>query len=295
MTTPAVERPHGYTRYKHDGCRCYTCAWAVAQYRDHVEKEQRKGTWQPYVDAEPARAHVRQLMAAGIGRRRVAALADVTESCITKLVYGQRGNPPTRRIRPHVAQRILAIPAADVSKAPGMTVDATGTRRRIQALAAFGWSITQQAAEVGWTVSNLHALLSRELVQRTTAQTVEDLYDKWSMTEPPSGYARTRVLAVARKHGWFPPLAWDDDSIDDPAAFPVLVPPPAGAAPHVDELAIQHRMAGHDRPLSRDGAIELAVRLVGSGWQVRQVAEFVGLSEYAVRTARDSQDAAATR
>lgn len=284
MTAPVKERPHGYTRYKMDRCRCYVCCFAVSEYRLRIERETRKGTWQPYVDAEPARQHVKALMAAGIGRRRVAELAGVTESCIVKLIWGQRGNPPSVRLRPANAAAILAIPVMDSSKAPGMTVDATGTRRRIAALGAFGWSLTLQAAEIGWTVNNLHWLLHQDLVQRTTAEAMRGLYDKWSMTPPPASYARTRVLLAARKNHWFQPLAWDDDSIDDPAAFPVLLPPPVDEGPHVEELMVQHLMAGHSVDASNEARLETARRLSALGWSSVQIAPVVGRSRDWVRT-----------
>ncbi len=32
-----MTRPHGYARYRLDGCHCYTCGWTVAHYNDARE------------------------------------------------------------------------------------------------------------------------------------------------------------------------------------------------------------------------------------------------------------------
>lgn len=289
MTAPAVERPHGYARYKCDGCRCYTCAFAVSQYRLHVEKEQRKGTWQPFTDAEPVRKHVRKLMAAGIGRRRVAELGQVSGACITKLLYGQRGNGPTKQMRPATAQRLLSIPIAESSKAPSALVNSVGVHRRIQALAAMGWSLTLQAEHIGWAVNNLALMLKRPLVASSTAELVKEMYDRLSMTHAPASYGRSRVLSLAKAKGWFPPLAWDEEAIDDLDAVPVLMPPAPGERPHLDEWAIQHKMAGHDMPITREGEFELVHRLIGAGWQFQRIAEFLGRSRHFVEVARGAR------
>lgn len=101
--------------------------------------------------------------------------------------------------------------------------DATGTRRRLQALAACGWSLRTQAAYLGMTRQGLTNISSgrNKYVKTTTAAAVRALYDRlWDV--PPSTRTHSQslsvsvTLAVARRHGWLPPAAWDDDLIDLP-------------------------------------------------------------------------------
>jgi hypothetical protein len=67
------------------------------------------GRWQPYVDAGPARQHLRTLAAAGIGWRRAARLSAVSTGAVSKILYGGPGQrPPSQRIRPQTAAAILA-------------------------------------------------------------------------------------------------------------------------------------------------------------------------------------------
>lgn len=100
---------------------------------------------------------------------------------------------------------------------PGMP-DATGTARRLQALAALGWSPSELARRAGVNRSTIEHLIKGR-VQRTALATVHDVadtYEKLSMSQGPAQAWRD----TAAQRGWSPPLAWDDDTIDDPAATP---------------------------------------------------------------------------
>lgn len=221
------DRQHGtYVKYKLDGCRCYPCGFADSQYRDRRRRAIAYGTWQPYVDAEPAREHVRTLQEFGLGWKRIAHLAGVPNSTMWKLLYGarQRGMAPSKRIRPETAQKILAVePRLDLL-GTRIPVDATGTRRRLQALTAGGWPQAQLAARLGIHPSNYCTMLARPQVNIGTARASAALYDELWNADPanhgvhPQGISRARNYA--KNHGWAPVGAWDDDTIDDPQTFP---------------------------------------------------------------------------
>lgn len=212
------ERPHGYARYKLDGCRCGTCRAAVSAYNRRNAMAVTAGTWCPYVDAGPARAHVKAAQAAGIGWRRFVALSGVPRSTVKQLLYGRPDRAPSRRLRVETAERILAFQFTPAARAAGVSIDATGTHRRIQALACLGWSLSEQARRVGQLVSNYANFLQRTQITMANADKVRALYDELSMTVAPAGYGSTRVRKLATQRRWRPPLAWDDDTIDDPAA-----------------------------------------------------------------------------
>jgi hypothetical protein len=126
----------------------------------------------------------------------------------------------------------------------------------LQALVALGHSFGRIGEALDMTGAGAWALGTRDraYVRATTVAKVASLYEAWSMTLPPeittnerkaAAYART----VATKHGWLPPLAWDDiDHDPEPAGHPtrddvdwVVVerilagdacpPPPPSAAP----------------------------------------------------------------
>jgi transcriptional regulator with XRE-family HTH domain len=232
-TTGDETRAHGTrARYAHGpgpgkgpGCRCGDCTAANRAAETKRSHAIRYGRWQPYVDAAPVREHLDALFAAGIGRRRVGELAGVSSGSLSKILYGARGRPPSRRVRPQTAAAILAVKPGPEQLAPGALVDITGTRRRAQALVATGWSQARLAGELGLTPANFCAMLRGDQVTAATAQAVGGLYDRLWNQPPPEHDQRTRIAASRARHhaereGWVPPLAWDDDQIDDPDSRP---------------------------------------------------------------------------
>ena len=108
-------------------------------------------------------------------------------------------------------------------------IPATGTQRRLQALVALGWSFPRIGSHCGLEPSFLkHVAKHQGLVAPLTADRVARVYDELSMRLPPQNtggerQGATRARNVAAKHGWLPPLAWDDDTIDDPTAQPAVL------------------------------------------------------------------------
>jgi hypothetical protein len=219
--------PHGHiSRYKHHGCKCLTCMDGWRDYSANVRRQQAYGRWQPMVDADLIRAHVNTLREAGLGIRRIAELADVAQSTISRLLYGKCGRPPQKQMQRAKANRILAIQPDSAAVADGAFVDPTGTRRRIQALVARGFTNHVIAEHLGTHPLYVGDLTTNANVTARHARAVTAVYDRLWDADPlqlgvtPRGAARSRNLA--ERNGWPPPAAWDDDAIDDPAARPHL-------------------------------------------------------------------------
>lgn len=184
------------------------------------------GTWQPLVDAEPARTHVRNLMAYGIGWERIATLAGVPGGTVEKLLYGcrPRGQAPSKRIRPETAQRLLAVQPELRHLGDVALTDGTGTRRRLQALVARGFTLSFLARRLGQDPSNFAKTVRQQRVYAATARATIALYDELSLADPAghgvSPARAERARRYAAEHCWAPVGAWDEDTIDDPEAFP---------------------------------------------------------------------------
>lgn len=111
--------------------------------------------------------------------------------------------------------------------------DATGTRRRLQALFALGYGWNAIAKRLGTNRDNVHELSSRmkgsnvivtvrksNWVMPETVEKVKALYDELSMIPPERNRSVAVVLTRAKRHGYIPPLCWDDEAIDDPYGLP---------------------------------------------------------------------------
>ena len=109
-------RPHGRARYVVDHCRCAVCQAANSAYENRRNRLKAYGQWTPYVNAAPARAHVQQLSAAGLGWRRVAEISGVPPGVISKLLYGSKTRGPSKRIRPETEVALLAVGPVPVAE-----------------------------------------------------------------------------------------------------------------------------------------------------------------------------------
>lgn len=163
---------------------------------------------------------------------------------------------------------------------PAAIVPAAGTVRRLQALVALGYSWSRLSKHLGVTVTRaaqIGLLPITGHVNRRTAARVKALYDELSTTPGTDRYA----LTVARRHGFYPPLAWDDDTIDDPAAQPQLGDPDADV---VDEVAARRVLDGEDIPLT-DAERDLAFRIgLAKGMTVTAISRALHLSGTTART-----------
>ena len=176
----------------------------------------------PLIDAEPVRRHVRNLMSAGVSVQRIATHANVGFAIVGGLLYTRGPNRPrSEKIRQENARRILAVRAEDV--VTGFT-NPTGTHRRLQALMANGWPQLRLGPHIGRHPVYVNALLHQPSIWGTTAAAVAAAYDRlWNQDPRQHGVKAgtyKKVRNLARAHGWAPPGAWDDDTIDDPAAYP---------------------------------------------------------------------------
>jgi len=105
-----------------------------------------------------------------------------------------------------------------------------GTVRRLQALAAIGWTQTQLAAEFGTTRQHVSkAMRGRVEVGRRAGHTYEREETLRSAALVRDVYESLRDGPAHRVHGcdwrgrvsgWYPPTAWDECDIDEPTARP---------------------------------------------------------------------------
>jgi hypothetical protein len=165
------------------------------------------------VPSAPVAAHVRQLIADGWSRGQIADAARCTDGAISRV---SRHLYPT--IAADLAERILAARPTVSIVEERTSVSAVGTIRRVQALIAIGHSLLAIAEASGITKTALGRIVnhSHETITARIARSVAGVYANWS--EQPGTFVRSRNRA--RDLGWPPPAAWDDDTIDDPAAAP---------------------------------------------------------------------------
>lgn len=106
------------------------------------------------------------------------------------------------------------------------TTDATGTRRRIQALHHNGYDNHRIAEAIGRPAGTVKTWLHNNRgISARNAEAVTDLYQCWSgipaETNGSSQDAADAARALARRRRWYPAACWAGEDMDDPAAAPV--------------------------------------------------------------------------
>lgn len=226
------DHKHGgsLTCYNLHQCRCVACSKHRHDHDLRVKKDKAYGRYNNgLVDVAPVREHVLMLAQYGIGYKRVAQLAGFKSSTpVRTIVWGRREPGPRfgelqKRVKRETAERIMAIKPTLANLADGARIPAHGTRRRIQALATRGWSLSKLAIMMGMNLTDFWWVLRRDHVTVGTHRRMAAVYENLWDQEPPHDDWHTKTVYSrsvhhAKRHGWLPPLAWDD--IDDPDEHP---------------------------------------------------------------------------
>ena len=255
-----------------DCCRIANARW-TKQYRHAASRNGGRTT----VPAEPIRQHVLQLQKT-MSLTSIGTASGTSSPQLSRLIRGQH----TRMWRKTAAALLAVRPDSHVG---GHYVLAVGAQRRIQALAALGYSFEHLDKHLGGygrgNISHI-AYGRRTWITSDIAVRVKAAFDELAMQLPPattrsyrSGVTRTQNRAKAL--GWAPPLAWDDETIDDPSAKPVGLTGRYIVGDYIDEAAVLRRMAGDMVTLTRAERIEVVTRLRAAQWTYSRIEHHTGL------------------
>lgn len=285
--THRVQHLHGtYLAFSKDRCRCEACVKAHRREAKAIAIRAALGT-SSYVDATRAREHVtrlREVMTVAQIERR----SGVNRRAISCLLGTAPSQPQSKRIMRATEIALLSVtaPGAPVIDDDHGMVPSTGTRRRIRALTAMGWSMRSIARMCGVSDAAIRRIAMTkpsELthVRATTAALVKDLYDSlWD--KPSDERLANHIRELARRRRWAPPLAWDDDTIEDPEARPNGGRRVAGGPALIDDIAVDRVLLG-DRvrltPAERRAALE---RGKSRGMSFSELAQRLGENRAAV-------------
>lgn len=215
-TKPPPE--HGDPRCYRHGCRCRPCTDAVARQAKARVHAHNSGTWQPrHVDAAPARARLTAWRNAHYSWREIADATHVPEDVLRQAALGKPTRPASRTMLRTNAEKILAAAMKPGRRAPGAFVDATGTVRRLQALAVNGWHLGLLSDATGISITALGAIRRGRFptVRAHTADAVRRTYERIGDTKPDAyGHASKDIVATASRaarNRWTPPRQWGDD------------------------------------------------------------------------------------
>jgi hypothetical protein len=246
-----MDHRHSAAGYQTDKTcpECRDLRNAADRRRNH-----RKGYGQVLtVPTEPARAHVRDLMAQGMGQHRIAEKAGVLHGTLSRLLYW---NPPLRIMKKENADRLLAV------RLDTVYIDSGPSRRLICGMMAAGWPLRWISAQMG-----VQKLTIGPTMRRDRADQIAAVAEKAAANGPgPSDLTR----AYAARHGWTVDLLWEGldgtpgDDEDEPVDWVAVERVAAGKRP-------DHRL----RPATRAAAIDL---LIDQGLSITEIGRRLGTS-----------------
>lgn len=210
VTELARQRPHGDRLRYMAGCRCPACRGANTAYERMRARARKAGLGNPIVPADEARAHLKALSAAGVGRQTVADATNISSAIVQMIAAGTR-----EKIRMATARKILAV--TPDCKADGTRIDAAPTWALIHALIKAGDTKLSIARALGQKGTALQ--LSRNLVTVRNADKVRRHHDRRMAeiaAEREAAQAtaeRTAPVPAGRTHQY---LAWLREELGHP-------------------------------------------------------------------------------
>lgn len=224
MNLPA----HGtYSRALRHKCHCKLCN----SYRIRSAYQRASGT-RGRVDATQTRNHIERLTARGWSQDQIAAAAGLNQATISIVLSGRFAS-----VRRTTAAAILNIRLDQTPPIPRGFTNATGTRRRLQALMVLGYNLPNVSRRSGVAQQALHDALvgGCQAVRTSTAEAVARVYRQLATRPAPATRPAEQARNLAMLRGWYGPMAWED--IDDPACEPEPDETTAPRHVHADDVA----------------------------------------------------------
>lgn len=224
MEAPTLEAPaesvpfvcppdhtHGRTVscYKTHGCRCQPCRAICARKELERNRAKRDGRYAGGArHPERAARHIESLMREGMTMAHIAERSGIAYRTVGEILARKR--PILGATERAVLQTRLYL-----APAPQSNVNSLGTRRRLQALMAIGYTLQDLSLRLGKNRSWASKCLTEYVeVEEATRLDVARLYDELSMTPAPDTVIARRSIARAKKFGYVKPLGWDDIDTD---------------------------------------------------------------------------------
>ena len=104
----------------------------------------------------------------------------------------------------------------------GPHISVVGTRRRLQAMAALGYSLSDVEDATGVKAPVITKIRTGRnvLTAPETAEAIKEFYEIIEDTPAPGSAISRRSTVFAEKYNWAPPAAWKGRDIEDPAVGP---------------------------------------------------------------------------
>lgn len=169
-------------------------------------------------ELEPLRERIRDCHSRGMSYGAMGEQTGVIRHIFGDIARGKR-QTIHRTTYDKIKNLRFAFPETGV-KNEGALIPKAGTVRRVQALRAIGFPRNWLGKQLGMTGENT-SFTRNEGVKIASAERIAALYDKLKDADPADFGIPAASIKKSKTFSPFPPPScWDDDTIDDPDAFP---------------------------------------------------------------------------
>lgn len=255
--------------YRNDRCGCEPCRRANARYNKAHRLAQARGRGRYLIDASVALAVVGTLRSRGFSVRGIARLSGISEATLVSLVTGR-----TRSVTPATARSLVALRDSGLQPRVG----SLASMRRLQGLAALGWSTPAIARLCGMSDDTVRRVMhgKRTSVSRQLSDSIEAaaqaVGDRSPGLDVQCSSVTVKAQDAARARGWLVPAWWDEDTIADPKADPTAVKSRPSA---VDWAVVERVLDGARMSLTVAERAAVVRILNGRGMSDLRIAEYV--------------------
>ncbi|MGN6162556.1 MAG: hypothetical protein ACTHOG_12745 [Marmoricola sp.] len=166
----------------------------------------------PKVHPDKAAKRIEELLRGGASIKTIADAAGLHPTVLHRIRSGR-----IDLIERETQTKILAA-----KPKIGPQIEVTGTRRRLQAIAALGYSLEDVCGGTGIKQPLITNIRTGKNVTTSpeNAAAVAEFYEIIKDTPAANTAGSRRAISFAHKHGWVPPQAWEGLDIDDPSVVP---------------------------------------------------------------------------
>lgn len=119
-------------------------------------------------------------------------------------------------------------------------IPALGAARRVRALSRLGWTWREIGEHAGVTKQRIGEVTTQQWVTPDIHARIDKVFRDLAMVLPPSSRRRDLTRLIAERHGYPPPLAWDniDDINEQPTGWEYQPPDRLTTLTDLDELGL---------------------------------------------------------
>lgn len=215
MSRPRTQIGHGvYAWARRERCKCEPCLTAVSRYAKRARLDRERGVARR-PPADEVREHANWLLDLGLQRHQISAAAGISDTVLRNILGQRPDSPPAEWVLRTTADKVLSVTYEQAAAVPTY-VPIVGVRRRIEALEYLGHPKSVIGERLGVTESQVFSYLKGERARTTTVAAIDKVYRELRTEEGTS----ERIKWKARRLNFLPPMCWDDEELDDPAATP---------------------------------------------------------------------------